>query len=88
MTVTRAMLDTLVKRLNEVTGMPVVPYIGHEPQGGAFLIDSAYNMYALHRMCKEGTGETDVFGGYYTKRQLYDLIRAFLRGYEFANQGV
>jgi hypothetical protein len=34
MRVTNAMLDIVVKRLNESTGMPLTPYVGREPQAG------------------------------------------------------
>lgn len=88
MKVTRPMLEDIVKRLNTVTNNPLVPYIGREPQGGCFHIESAYGGVSLHRMCATGTGASDVFGGYYSNRELFIQIHAMLRGIQFAQQGV
>ena len=82
------MLDIMVKRLNTVTNNPLVPYIGREPQGGCFHLESAYGKLALHRMCATGTGASDVFGGYFSNRELYIQIHALLRGIQFTKQGV
>ena len=88
MRVTRPMLDIVVKRLNEATGMPLTPYVGHEPQAGNFHLESAYGQVSLHRMSTVGTGSSDVFAGYFTNRELFLQIHAMLRGIEFAKQGV
>jgi uncharacterized radical SAM superfamily Fe-S cluster-containing enzyme len=37
---------------------------------------------ALHRMCDEGGRIKDLFSGHYSKRELYERMHAWLRGYE------
>jgi hypothetical protein len=88
MKVTSPMLDIVVKRLNQATGMPLAPYVGHEPQAGNFHLERAYGGVSLHRMCATGTGSSNVFGGYSNNRELYLQIHAMIRGIEFAKQGV
>lgn len=88
MKVTSTMLDILVKRLNETTGMPLTPYVGHEPQAGNFHLERAYARVSLHRMSPSGTGSSDVFNGYFSNAELYARIHAFLRGLQFEREGV
>jgi hypothetical protein len=82
------MLELLVKRLNEATGMPLTPYADREPQAGNFHLERAYGAVSLHRMCATGTGASDVFNGYFTNQMLYIQIHALLRGIQFEKEGV
>jgi hypothetical protein len=82
------MLDIVVKRLNQATGMPLTPYVDREPQAGNFHLERAYGAVSLHRMCATGTGSSDVFAGYFTNRELYLQIHALLRGIQFEREGV
>ena len=91
--ITEKDLEAVCKRINIVTNSPLTPYtkIGdrYEPQALCYHLSHAYGGVALHRMSgnKGCTGVTDVFsGGHGTKRELYDRMHAFLRGFESANE--
>ena len=88
MRVTNAMLEIVVKRLNESTGMPLTPYVDREPQAGNFHLERAYGAVSLHRMSTVGTGSSNVFSGYFSNRELYVQIHAMLRGIQFERDGV
>ena len=81
--ITSKNLDNLVEHLNKLTGNPIEPYTKTgKPQAGAYLLDSAYGGWALHRMV-EGGGESDVLrSGHVPARELFNLIHAYLRGME------
>ncbi|MBA2312747.1 MAG: hypothetical protein H0V97_08110 [Actinobacteria bacterium] len=54
---------------------------------GAYYIDGAYGGVALYRMSNQGGGVSDVFSvGHRTKRDLYEMIRAFIVGRESAHE--
>jgi hypothetical protein len=85
-TITLKKLQFVVDRINEVTNSPReyrgangVIAIGH------YCLDGAYGGYALHRVCNTSGGITDISKvGHVSKRTLYDLMHAFLAGYEAA----
>lgn len=53
----------------------------------AYTLSGAYGGYSLHRIVNESGGVTDVFGaGHMPKRELYDRMHAFLRGFEIAEE--
>lgn len=78
--------------LNNMTGNPVEAY--KKSEGGKytacignFHISQAYGGYSLHQMVTDGGGVTDIFSrGHITARELYELIHAFRRGYDFNQQ--
>ena len=92
--ITRKTLDAIAARINAVTNSPMEPHtMGAEGKYhaaiGNFHISGAYGGYALHRMVTEGGGVTDVFScGHVPARELADRMYAFVRGLEFAKQGV
>lgn len=89
--ITESNLKALVLRINEATHSPVDAYVKqqdgrYKAQIGNYHLDIAYGGYALDRMVNEGGGVTVVIGRG-TKRELWDKMHAFLRGFETAQEG-
>ena len=78
--ITKHNLEAVVARINRVMGTPERPYLNGEPQALCYHLDGAYSGYALHQMCKTGSGIHDVFGGHMPMRELYNRMHAFLIG--------
>lgn len=58
-------------------------YMSESPD--VFYINGAYGGHALYRVGSDGRGAEDVFRrGHVPKRDLYDLMQAFLTGIEYA----
>ncbi len=82
-------LEAVVARINAVTNSPATAYTRtadkFEANIGNYHLSHAYGGVSLHKMVGKGGGVTDVFGrGHMPKRELYDLMHAFLRGYDVA----
>lgn len=80
-------LQAVVDRINRTLKQPMKPYEQIDgklvEQIGNYHLDSAYGGVKLSRMASEGGGIEDVLScGFTTKRELYELMHAFLRGYE------
>lgn len=88
MAVNTAALQAMTRRLNNVTKQPLEPFIDGKWQVGNFHVEHANGRIALLRVANESGACTNVFYGYATKRELYDQMYAFVRGFEFAQQGV
>jgi hypothetical protein len=89
--ITDSMLEARVRRLNELTGSPMSPYSKIDDRNvaniGNFHLSYAYGGVCLHRMANEGGGvRTPIISYHTTKRELYDLINAFMDGIQFANE--
>ena len=86
--ITDKQLQSVVDRINKITGMPPAPYDEHSnPCAGNFHLDYAYGMQTLSRMAKVGTGSDNVLGvGFVSKYELYHLMHAFIRGLNFKEQ--
>lgn len=80
-------LEAVVRRINRVMNGTDQ----HEPwervdgtlraNVGVFYLDGAYGGYDLYRMVNESGGVDDVLRcGHRPKRELYDLMHAYLRG--------
>lgn len=85
------MLEARVRRLNELTGSPMSPYSTIDGRNvaniGNFHLSYAYGGVCLHRMANESGGvRTPIISYHTTKRELYDLINAFMDGIQFANE--
>ena len=88
-TITQKDLENLVARINEATKSPETPW-NHDDGKitaniGNYHLDYAYGGVKLERMCNEGGGVNTVstawvYGGYGTKRELYNWMKAFLSG--------
>ena len=77
-------LEGLVKRINYVTGNPATSYTrtadgSFAANVGNYHLSGAYGGYALYQMA-EGGGVHDIFGGHYSKGELYSKMSAFLLG--------
>jgi hypothetical protein len=79
--VTEAQLQAIVDRLNRVTGMPAAPYVNGKAQVGNYHLSHAYGGVCLHRMHNEGGGVScPIVGGHVTKRELANLMHAYIAG--------
>ena len=91
MRITERDLKAVVNRINQITGSPLEPYTKQDDGGfkanpGNYHLDHAYGGVSLKRMCNEGGGVSDVINsGYTTKRDLYNLMQAYIRGLENGN---
>lgn len=88
--ITDKQLDQLATYLNELTGSPL-EYSTRTPQpdgttkfkanAGHYHISHAYGGVCLHRVVNEGGGvNTPVVHGHVPKRELFNLIHAFIKG--------
>ena len=89
MATTRKELDRLVELINEKTGSPKTSWERLEngtlkAKVDNFHISGAYGGVCLHRMVTDGGGVMSYFGGgFVSKRELADKMRAFLDGLNF-----
>ena len=102
--ITDANLQALVDRINRETGMPMKSYDvpkndaehamyrgARVPQAGNYHLSWAYGGVSLHRMSLAPgcSGISDVFScGHVKKRELYDMMHAFLRGLDATRAAV
>jgi hypothetical protein len=88
--ITERDLNILLRRLNELTGSPT-EYFDKESGSiniGHFTLSGAYGGWSLQRVVSDGGGVDDIFQvGHVPKRQLYELIHAYIKGIEFNNNG-
>jgi hypothetical protein len=89
--ITDAMLEARVRRLNELTGSPLIPWSKVDGRNvaniGNFHLSGAYGGVCLHRMVNENGGiRTPIISYHTTKRHLYDLINAYMDGIYFAQE--
>lgn len=87
--ITEKQLQSLIDHLNKITNSPATPYAKDETgkytaQVGNYHLDCAYGGYNLARMCSAGGGISHpITSGYMTKRELYNLIHAYIRGISY-----
>ncbi len=84
--ITEKDLQARIDWLNKLTGNPAEPWSlgtggGCVPNPGNYHLDSAYGGHGLQQMC-EGGGTRKIIGGFYPKRELYNLINAYIDGVE------
>ena len=93
--ITHKHLDEMIRIINRRTKNAEKPYTNDEngiaqPNPGCFYLDEAYGGCKLVQMNPNGgTGEIDVLeSGYVSKRELFNLMRAFDAGlqYEYRRQ--
>lgn len=83
--ITDSNLQAIVDRINRTTKSPLQPYAGGKSQVGNYHLDHAYGGVALYQMDNESGGCRDVLQcGHTTKRNLAELMHAFIRGLEAA----
>jgi len=83
--ITNAMIERKCAHLNALAGMPADAWHTladgtRESVPGVYWIGGAYGGVALYRMENTEGGVRDVFGGYYTKRELLDRMNAYTLG--------
>ena len=89
MRVTKEMLENKVDHLNNVTDSPR-KYFSNDGKFTVnidhFCISGAYGGYELQRTCNNGGGVTTPFNtGHIPKKELYNLISAFIDGYAYGS---
>lgn len=85
MRITMNDLNNVVKRINIITNSPIEPYTKKENKYianiGNYHLDGAYGGWALHRMQTIGGGIEDIINvGHVSKKELYMLMQAYIRG--------
>ena len=81
--ITKKRLGDLVENLNKLKKTPIIPYSKKEDGGyksniGNYHLSFAYSGVSLHQMTNNG-GVRDVLNvGHVTKRELFNLIRAYM----------
>jgi hypothetical protein len=86
--ITQKHLESLVKYINEITKSPAEPYTKQSTgefrsNVGNYHLDWAYSGVNLARMCNESGGISQpIGGGFFTKRELYEKLHAYIRGIE------
>lgn len=84
--ITEKQLESLVDYINTITNNPKESYSkvedGHYRANiGNYHIDGAYGGVTLHQIVTDGGGVTaPLGGGYFTKRELYQKLNAFIHG--------
>ena len=92
MRVTKEMLENKVDQLNMLTGS-TRKYFSTDGKFtiniGHFCISGAYGGYELQRVCTSGGGvRTPLNTGHIPKKELYNLISAFIDGMLFNSKAV
>jgi len=88
--ITNKQLEILADRMNEVTGSPKEAWTRAKDGTlkaniGNFHISRAYGGACVHRMMSEGGGvTTPISYGHIPRRDLFELMHAWLRGFEEA----
>lgn len=91
--ITNADLESLCEWINELHGIPNEPWSDERNERGGLVanagvhyISGAYGGVRLEKMCKDG-GSTDVLNtGYGTKRELYNAMHNYIRGFRAAKE--
>jgi hypothetical protein len=79
-------LKELIRHVNKITGHPEEAYTKGEDGNyhanvGSYTMAAAYGGYNVEQIVNEGGGVTCPIGyGYKSKRELFGLIHAFIRG--------
>lgn len=74
-----------VERLNNLTGHKTEAYTKgqdgkYTPNGGTYLLDSAYGGWQLAQMCDEGTGQKQITYGFVSKKEMFNNIQNIIKG--------
>ena len=87
--ITIKMLERKIEYLNRITDSPADPY-GKDDEGnfkanpGNYHLSGAYGGWCLEQMHNEGGGVRSIIPGYRPKRELFELICAYINGMEAA----
>jgi hypothetical protein len=85
MVITKANLESLVKRLNVAKKYKPTRSIGRYKNGKfksdkGFHLEGAYGGYKLVFSNKDSSGKRDITRGYSSKKELYEKIQSILTG--------
>lgn len=84
-------LEAAVERLNRLTGNPPTPYTRSKDGSftaniGNYHLSQAYGGCQVCQMLTDGGGvTTPITSGHVPKRECYETLHAFIRGYEAAS---
>jgi hypothetical protein len=87
--VTEKQLKALVERINVITGNPTEAWTKQgdgtiKANIGNYHLDWAYSGCQLCQMMNEGGGvNTPIGGGFWTKREMSEKLRAYIYGLEY-----
>lgn len=86
--ITTAQLEALIARLNRITNSPETPWTRVDGRNvaniGNFHLSFAYGGVCVNRMCNSSGGaSTPIVGHHVPKRDLFELLHAFIKGVEF-----
>jgi hypothetical protein len=84
-------LESLIERLNTIAGEKPQPYDTTKTENranvGTYFLDGAYGGWQLARIHNERGGQSQPLGGGFdSKRETYQKIRAFIHGFEAARE--
>lgn len=71
-------LEVTVARINRIMGIAEPKW--NNP--GTYVLDGAYGGWKLARIENVHGGQSDITDGYVSKRELYNLMHAYIRGLE------
>lgn len=84
--VTMSQLYDLLSRINAKAGFNESVKLWNQVDGkntstvGMYCLNGAYGGWQMARICNESGGQSTVTHGFVSKRELYNLMRAFLAG--------
>ena len=87
--ITKRDLQARIDWLNKLTGNPLKPYQDTEvlkANPGNYHLDSTYGGLWLAQMSKDGRIRK-IIGGFYPKRELYEILNAYIAGIEDSKKG-
>jgi hypothetical protein len=82
-------VNDVVDRINRTLGKPMTAYSettdcngkkSYKANVGNFHLDSAYGGHGLVQMVNKDGGVAKIIGGFYSKREIYERMHAFLEG--------
>lgn len=83
--VTEKQLQSIVDRINRITGSPMEPWTNGKANIGNYHLSHAYGGVCLHRMSTNGGGVSSPLStGHIPKRELAGLLYAFISGIDTA----
>jgi hypothetical protein len=88
--ITENHLQAMIDEINAATGSPMEAYTNNGASYisnvGHYHLDSAYGGHSLVRMHNEHGGVKSIIDGFHTKREIFELMRSYLKGIEAGKQ--
>ena len=82
-------IDGCCETLNEMLGLPVVPYVDGKPQAGCIHADHVYGGVGIAQMSlQEGCGGTHTLSDTGTKREAWQWLCAAIRGAQLMRDSI